>query len=132
MPIEDQYKAGICNMGDKEVSVRKKFLLFFSPFVIFFTILCFVNCISVLYWMALILFSFVMMVLFLEIKYRFCILFGFFHLYNFRQLGNLNEVTCKEDQKVDRKSVFRIVLQALFVSVIYSSVIHLLAMTYHA
>ena len=124
----DQYKSGICNIGEKEISVRKKFLLFFLPFVFLLTALCFSYSDSLLCWFALIAFTFAAIVLYLEIRYRFCILFGFFNLYNFGRLGNLSEVKCSDDRKRDRKRTLQIVVQALLVSVIYASVTHLLAM----
>ncbi len=130
MNPDQGYKPGTCNIGEREISVRKKFLVFFSAVMIGFTISCFAYCDSLLCWFALIGSSFAMMVLYLEIKYRFCIIFGFFHLQNFKQLGNLEEVQCKEDQQQDKSRVKKIVFQALFISVVYSSIIHMMAMTH--
>jgi hypothetical protein len=130
MNPDQGYKPGMCNIGEREISVRKKFLVLFSAVMIGFTISCFVYCESLFCWFALIGSSFAMMVLYLEIKYRFCIVFGFFHLHNFKQLGNLEEVQCKDDQQQDRKRVKKIVFQALFISVVYSSVIHMMAMSH--
>ena len=127
MDPDQRYKPGVCNMGEREVSVRKKFLVFFTALMIGFTVCCFAFCDSLVSWFALIASSFAVIVIYLEIKYRFCILFGFFHLYNFKHLGNLEEVRCKDDQNTDRKRVKKIVFQALFVSVIYSSIIHMMA-----
>ncbi len=115
-------------MGEREISVRKKFLVFFSIIMAGFTASCFAFCESIFCWVALIVSSFAMMVIYLEIRYRFCILFGFFHLYNFHHLGNLDEVRCKDDQSTDRKRVKKIVMQALFISVLYSTIIHMMAM----
>ena len=130
MDSDQHYKPGICNMGEREISVRKKLLGFFSVLTIGFTICCFAYCESMITWLALIASSFAVIVIYLEIRYHFCILFGFFHLYNFKQLGNLEEVRCKDDQRTDRKRVKKIVFQSLFVSVIYSSIIHMLAINY--
>ena len=130
MLFRSGYKPGECNIGEREVSVRKKFLAFFTLVMAGFTVACFAWCDSLLCWFALIASSFAMIVLYLEIRYRFCIIFGFFHLHNFRHLGNLEEVKCKEDQQNDRKRVKKIVIQALFVSVIYSSIIHMMAMNH--
>lgn len=130
MEPDQQYKPGVCNMGEREVSVRKKFLAFFTVLMIGFTACCFAYCDSLLSWFALIASSFAVIVIYLEIRYRFCILFGFFHLYNFKHLGNLEEVQCKDDQRCDRKRVKKIIFQSLFISVVYSSVIHMMAMTH--
>ncbi len=130
MNSDQGYKPGACNIGEREISVRKKFLAFFSAIMTGFTVSCFVYCESLFCWFALIASSFAMMVLYLEIKYRFCIIFGFFNLYNFKQLGNLEEVKCKDDQQHDRKLVKKIVFQSLFISVVYSSIIHMMAMSH--
>src|SRR5690242_10067932 len=129
MEPDQQYKPGICNMGEREISVRKKLLGFFSILMIGFTLCSFAYCDSLLSWFALIASSFAVIVIYLEIRYRFCILFGFFHLYNFKHLGNLEEVQCKEDQQSDRKRVKKIVIQSLFLAVIYSSIIHMMAVS---
>lgn len=130
METDSRYKPGICNMGEREISVRKKFLAFFSILTAGFTLSCFAYCDSLLSWFLLIATSFAVMVIYLEIRYRFCILFGFFHLYNFKQLGNLEEVRCKDDQRSDRRQVRKIVFQALLVAVIYSSIVHMMAVSY--
>ncbi|MEO8087212.1 MAG: hypothetical protein ABI763_10355 [Bacteroidota bacterium] len=130
MNPDQRYKPGTCNMGAREVSVRKKFLAFFAVIMIGFTICCFAYCDSIFSWIALIGSSFAVIVLYLEIKYRFCIIFGFFHLYNFKQLGNLEEVQCKEDQQCDNKRVKKIIFQSLFISVVLSSIVHMMAMSH--
>jgi hypothetical protein len=129
MDSDQRYKPGICNMGEREISVRKKLLGFFSVLTIGFTICCFAYCESIITWVALIASSFAVIVIYLEIRYHFCILFGFFHLYNFKQLGNLEEVRCQDDQRTDRKRVKKIVYQSLFVAVVYSSIIHIVAVS---
>jgi len=129
MDPDQRYKPGVCNMGEREVSVRKKFLAFFSVIMVGFTICCFAYRDSLFSWIALIASSFIVIVFYLEIKYKFCILFGFFHLYNFKGLGNLDEVQCTDDQRSDRKRVKKIIFQSLFISVIYSSIIHMMAMS---
>ncbi len=130
MDPDQRYKPGVCNMGDREVSVRKKFLAFFTLIMIAFTVSCFTYCDSLFCWFALIGSSFAAITIYLEIRFRFCILFGFFNLYNFKHLGNLEEVNCKDDQRCDRKRVRKIIFQSVFVSVIYSSIIHLMAMSH--
>ena len=117
-------------MGEREISVRKKLLGFFSVLTIGFTISCFAYCDSVVSWIALIASSFAVIVIYLEIRYHFCILFGFFHLYNFKHLGNLEEVHCKDDQRSDRKRVKKIVFQSLFIAVVFSTIIHMMAVSY--
>ena len=70
-------------------------------------------------------------VLYVEIKYKFCILFGFFSLYNFEKLGNLNEVTIPEDEKTDSKQVWKVALQSMIIALVYASAIHVLVANFH-
>ena len=123
---KDQYKAGICNIGIQEVCIRKKFIWLFAPLTIFFTVTCLYYCHSLLLWFLLVISSFSLIVLYLEIKYKFCILFGFFNLYNFNHLGNLHEVKNNESISKDRKRVLEIVLISTVLALSFSTGIHLL------
>jgi len=126
---KDQYSPGICNIGNKEVNVRKKFIWLFLALTLFFTASCLFYCHSLMLWLLLVISSFALIVLSLEVKYRFCILFGFFSLYNFQRLGNLNEVSDRENIRKDRKRVWEIVLVSSALALSFSTGIHLLGMS---
>ena len=124
---KNHYASGECNIGEQEVKMRKKFISFFLPLTIFFSITCLYYCHSVVLWLLLVVSSFSLIVLILEIKYQFCILFGFFNLYNFHHLGNLHEVKNKDCIKKDRQRVMEIILVATVISLSFATGIHLLA-----
>ena len=129
MQKEDrQYEAGKHNIGEKEVSVRKKFFYFFLVLTASLTVWSFHYCDSLMCWSAMLLSSFATMVLYLEVRYQFCVLFGFFNLYNFGRLGNLHEVKNKEDGKKDWKKTAQMSLFSLFIATSYATLIHWLAM----
>lgn len=123
---KDQYTPGNCNIGMQEVCIRKKFIWLFAPLTIFFTITCLYYCHSLFLWFLLVISSFSLIVLYLEIKYKFCILFGFFSLYNFHRLGNLHEVKNRESINKDRHRVLEIVLISMALALSFSTAIHLL------
>jgi hypothetical protein len=130
-PERSKYIAGECNIGEKEVAVRKKMLIFFLPLLALITFLSLRYCQSIFCWLGLLTVSFLSIVVYLEIRFRFCILFGFFNLYNFQHLGNLSEVKEKCDCNKDRRRVAKIILQSLFASLAYASIIHLVSVNYH-
>lgn len=124
---KNQYAAGKCNIGIQEVKIRKKFVRLFLPLTIFFSITCLYYCHSFLLWSLLVVSSFSLIVLYLEIKYQFCIVFGFFNLYNFHHLGSLHEVKNKECIQKDRRRVFEIIIVSTVLSLSFATGIHLLA-----
>ena len=128
MQENNQYRAGEQNIGFREVSVRKKFLYFFTVVTIVTTIWSYQYCQSMLCWWIMLFSAFSFTVLFLEVKYKFCILFGFFNLFNFGRLGELSDVKSREDGKKDMKRVIQITLLSLFLAVSYASVVHWLAL----
>lgn len=127
MRKENEYTPGNCNIGYKEVTVRKKFLYLFLAISFFLSLSGFLRPWSVLIWSGLVICSFSAIVLWMEIKYHFCIIFGFFSLHNFKELGNLEEVKNTHHQKQDRKRVREIVLVSMMIALLYSTIIHVLA-----
>jgi hypothetical protein len=121
-----QYRPGICNIGVQEVRVRKIFLNIFLILTAILTITTVYWNNSVVIWSMLLFTTFSTIVLGLEIRYKFCIVFGFFNLHNFKQLGHLDEIHDTENAKADRARVLQIILQALAVALLYSSSVHFL------
>ena len=129
--MDNHYQPGHCNIGQKEIALRKKFFRFFAAFALFLTFAGIAWCYSIFVWIALLISVFAVIVIHLEIRYRFCILFGFFGLYNFDKLGVLHEVTDRDDARQDRRRVLQIVIESLVVSLAYASIIHLAATYVH-
>lgn len=125
--INQVYSPGKCNIGHREISVRKKFLYLFLPLSMIFTIVNLFHTDSVVLWISLLLSTFCALVLINEIRTGFCILFGFFHLYNFKSLGHLEEVNRSEHKNIDNHRVLRMFVGSLALSLVYSSTIHFLA-----
>jgi hypothetical protein len=122
------YIPGRCNIGTKELLVRKKFLLFFLPVSFFLSIASIVFPESKLIWTTLLLTSFFSIVLIREITTGFCVIFGFFSLYNFKQLGNLDHVLQMQNKRLDRRRVLKVLVISLLSAFLYSSILHYLAL----
>ncbi|MFM9053143.1 MAG: hypothetical protein ACKOKF_12670 [Bacteroidota bacterium] len=127
----DQYQPGVCNIGPSEVRVRRLFFRIILAVTLLMTIAAVFWSHSIPMFILMLFTSFSMIVLHFEIRYRFCILFGFFNLHNFRQLGNLEEVKSEHHSKLDRKRVWKIVLQSFAFALLYSSTIHFIAERSH-
>jgi hypothetical protein len=121
-----EYKPGHCNIGAKELTVRRKFLGLFLVITLLLSAGGLNRPGSVLIWIALVFASFSVVVLWMEVRYHFCILFGFFGLHNFKTLGHLDEVKSPEHHRTDRKRVTQIVIVSMMVALIYSTAIHLI------
>lgn len=126
MPSKDTYTPGNCNIGPQEIRVRKLFLRFFGFITLVATGAALFWCQSLPLWCLLLFLSFSFFTLYLEIHHRFCILFGFFNLYNFKQLGHLDHVTAKEHVRKDRRRVLEMILQSFAFAVVFASLVHYL------
>ncbi len=116
--MQQDYQPGACNIGEKELKVRQKFLLFFFSLTVALTIATHLTH-SLLALLFLFLFTYSTIVLFVEVTTRFCVLFGFFGIYNFKALGNLDTIHDCRCKKRDRVKSFLILTGALILSVPY-------------
>jgi hypothetical protein len=114
----ENYRAGICNIGEREVVIRRKFLLFSLFTTIVLTILVHFYKVSILY-CGLYVSAFFTILILLEIRTRFCILFGMFSLYNFKEPGNLEDVTNPDCKKKDRKKAMLYVIGSALLALPY-------------
>ena len=130
MDYQKFYKAGLCNIGDKEVIIRKKVFTFFLLITLVMTLLSINHHHHI--WMIILLFSsfFFTVLLWLEIRFSFCIFFGLFNLFNFSNPGNLENVNdpehCKKDRIKSLKLIsFSFILAALFTYIDYKMVCYI-------
>lgn len=119
---KDSYQTGVCNIGDREVVIRQKLLLFAFASTVFFTVLVHFFNTSLLY--AVLAFATLSTVItILEIKTRFCILFGVFSLYNFKEPGNLDDVTDRMCKKKDRIKALQYFISSVVITLPYVFII---------
>ena len=115
---EENYQAGICNIGEREIAIRRKFLFFSFFTTIAFSILVHFYKASILY-CGLYASAFFTILILLEIRTRFCIVFGMFSLYNFKEPGNLDDVTNPDCKKKDRKKAVQYVIGSALLALPY-------------
>ncbi len=127
----NSYEPGCCNIGLNEINVRKKFLMLFLPLSLILSIGSYFMPESKILWLVLIACSFSAIVLYSEIKNKFCVIFGFFNLYNFKKLGNLDHVEDVHKKQLDRRRVLKVLISSLFFALIYSTSVHYLVLTFH-
>lgn len=127
----NHYQPGICNIGASELRIRRLFFRITLTVTLLMTVAAVFWSHSIPLFILMLFASFSMIVLYFEIRYRFCILFGFFNLHNFRQLGHLDEVKNDHHAKLDRKRVWKIVVKSFAFALLYSSVIHFIAERSH-
>jgi hypothetical protein len=118
-----EYKAGFCNIGEKEIRLRKKLLVLFIGAALFFSV-CFLFYHDLLAVLLLAFFSSaISFLVIMEIRKRFCILFGIFRFYNFGRLGHLDHVECKESTRKDRLTAMRMIMYSFLFAAIYVKLI---------
>lgn len=119
---KDSYQPGVCNIGDREVAIRQKLLLFALISTIALTILVHFFNARVLY-VGLYFAVMSTVIIILEIKTRFCILFAVFSLHNFKEPGNLDDVSDAECKRKDRTKALLYFIVACTLSLPYVAVI---------
>ncbi len=120
---KQKYTAGLCNIGEREIAVRQKLLLFALAGTVGFTMLIhFFHYITICF--LVFAFIFFTVLLFIEIRTGFCIMFGIFKLHNFKHLGNLDCVNDKHCNRKDRIKALRIVLLSLFLALSYTWIVY--------
>ncbi|HCI58889.1 MAG: hypothetical protein JST71_11610 [Bacteroidetes bacterium] len=118
----NQYKAGCCNIGEAEIRIRQKFLIFFLLISILLTITVhFYHSLWVFY--LLFLTTLATIILFVEVVSRFCVLFAIFSLHNFHEPGNLDAIDDRHCKKKDRLRALYIIMGAIVVALLYTCLI---------
>lgn len=127
----NNYQPGTCNIGAHEIRVRKLFLRIFSVASVLLTTGSIIWAHSVIIWSLMLFVSFSTIVLYFEIRYQFCILFGFFNLANFKELGHLDEIKQPEHIRKDRKRVAEILVKSFAFALVYATAVHLMIEKVH-
>lgn len=128
---KNQYIPGNCNIGETEIRVRQKFLLLALLLAVVFTIITHLTH-SLIALIFLFAFTYFTIVLFIEVTTRFCVLFGFFSLHNFKGLGNLDNVDSCHCKNKDRKRAILILAGAFLLSIPYVWMVYKIACCAHS
>lgn len=115
---------GLCNIGEQEIRLRKKLLTVSTAFGLLAAYLFIFHHDSV--WLLIFFFLtlFASILIFWEVRTKFCVLFGIFNLRNFGRLGELKEVSCPEACRQARSKAVKMVLNSLFLSALVTGIIY--------
>jgi hypothetical protein len=129
-PSPDQYVPGTCNIGKDELDKRKRLLLVSVCITLVFTAVVFFR-MSTFLFLLLCVSSYISILIYLEILYRFCVVFGITGNYHFSNSDSLQKTNDPVLRARDRKKTFIIGLQSLVIACIYSGLIYLLTRSFH-
>jgi predicted secreted protein len=115
---------GLCNIGERELRLRKKLFTISSAIALLAAWLFVFHHQSIFLLMFFFISLFSSILIFIEIKTRFCVLFGIFNLENFGRLGDLHDVTCPEKASKARAKAKRIILNSFFMAAILTGLIY--------
>ena len=121
------YTPGKCNIGKQEINARKKWLVVTLLALITFTYLCFDRPGSP--WLKTFLFasSFAFIIIYLEVRQKFCVLFGMAGYFNFDKTGETEKVTDKRFLIKDREKVLRIIVISFIFALLFMLLVSLLS-----
>lgn len=122
----DNPAQGLCNIGEREIKLRKKLLTISTAAGLLAAYLFIFHHDSV--WLLIFFFLtlFASILIFMEVRLRFCVLFGIFNLQNFGRLGELKEVSCREACRKAREKAIRMILNSLFMAAIITGALYYL------
>ncbi len=123
----NNYTPGQCNIGKEEVNIRRKWLAISIIDILVFTFLCFDRGSSS--WLNAFLFisSFALSIIYIEVKQRFCVIFGMAGVFNFNKPGRTEKITDKNSLLKDRQKVLKILLISFLFALIYTLLISFLS-----
>lgn len=115
---------GLCNIGEREIRLRKKLLTVSSALGLLAAYLFIFHHDSIWLFIFFFLTLFASLLIFSEVRSRFCVLFGIFNLQNFGMLGELKEINCPEACKKARGKAIRMILNSFFLAAIISGALY--------
>jgi hypothetical protein len=120
MDVKNEYVPGVCNIGPEEIKKRKKRVILAGIAAFILTWFTFQQ--PGLLWLRLCLFVSVaaLVVLYMQVKLRFCVSFGAFGYFNFDKLGTLQKVTNKEFIFKDRMKAAGMILFGCIIGMLYT------------
>jgi hypothetical protein len=120
------YIPGTCNIGPKEIIIRKKASVLAAIFCCAFVVLMLLLHVNKAWRLALFFPAAAFGVTFQQWYYKFCVAFGMKGIFNFGDLGKSFTIEQKEDYTKDRIKAFKMILVGMLFGVIISVLFYLL------
>ncbi|HEY4898237.1 MAG TPA: hypothetical protein VIH79_00780 [Candidatus Nanopelagicaceae bacterium] len=129
MNDEIEYVPGKCNIGTREIR-RRQLIGGIGVFLTISTVFGFYHQHSSrMARFGVFLPALIMSIGYLEARKKFCLAFGFSGLFNFRNLGQAQNVVSEEDRETDHRAAVKQILQALGLAVLVTALVFLLPPT---
>ncbi len=119
------YIPGTCNIGPKEISIRKKATILVAIICVAFVILMLMFHVNKTWRLVLFFPAAAFGVTFQQWYYKFCVAFGIKGIFNFGELGKSFTVVQKEDYKKDRIKAAKMMMAAILFGLITSILFYL-------
>ncbi len=123
---DNEYIPGVCNLGTAEIRKRQRSIgIGIAVSVITATILLATGIERNWRWAIAIPVGYLSINV-LQVYFKFCIVFGLFGLYNFKELGNIDRTLVKEQIKQDRVKTLLITGWSLLLTFVVTFLFYLL------
>lgn len=122
--INEEYQAGLCNIGPAEIKKRKNYFYLSLVGTIIFVLFLILAPISQT-WLLLAFFPFfATMVNYLQVRNKFCVAFGYLSVVNFGDKSNRQRITNTDNHKADLKKIQLMFLQSILISLLATIILY--------
>ena len=117
-----QYQAGVCNIGGAEVAKRKQLSYVGGLIFLLFLLIAVLQDFSLTETSAAFAPAILFSVGFIQSRRKFCLAYGLMGTFNFAKIGTLTRVEDRDSLKADRSTAISILLQALGLALLLTSI----------
>ena len=121
-----QYIPGTCNIGPKEIAMRKRASIYAAIFFVVLTALLFLLDIDKVWRFIIFIPAFTFAVTSQQWYFKFCVYFGLKGVFNFGDMGQQFNIEQKENFKKDRIKVAKMMVAGLLFGAIITTLFYLL------
>ena len=124
---QEQYQAGICNIGGPEIATRKRLAYFGGVVLIAYAALIIIQDFNTSISLFAIIPAMIFSVGFIQSRRKFCLAYGLMGTFSFQQLGNVTKITDRQALAADRRTAINIILQSVGLALILTAIIVLIS-----
>lgn len=124
---QEQYQAGVCNIGGPEVATRKRLAYLGGALLVIYTVFLIVQESDTSMALFAIIPSMIFSIGFIQSRRKFCLAYGLMGTFNFQQLGRVTKITDKQALAADRRTAASIILQSVGLALILTVIVALIS-----
>ena len=126
MNSQNEYIPGTCNIGPKEIAMRKRASIYAAIFLIALIVLMLTFEVNKNWRLVLFIPAATFGVTFQQWYFKFCVYFGFKGVFNFGDMGQQFSIEQKENFKKDRIKVAKMIVAGILFGAIITTLFYLL------